>query len=118
MEPVPFSLRKVMIRSDQIDVVGLGQCSLDILGQVGRYPELDQKAELDSLLVQGGGPVATALVTLARLGVPTAFIGAVGADDFGIRIRDGLLAEGVDCTHLQELPDTSSQVAFIAVDAE
>ena len=105
-----------MIITGQIDVVGLGQCSLDILGKVGSYPGLDQKAELSALLVQGGGPVATALVTLARLGVPVAMAGAVGDDDFGQQIRDGLVAEGVDCTFLTEKPGCCSQVAFIAVD--
>lgn len=97
-------------------VVGFGQCSLDILGQVGVYPGLDQKAELSELLVQGGGPVATALVTLARLGVPVAMAGAVGDDEFGRQIRKGLLLEAVDCTCLAEIPGASSQVAFIAVD--
>jgi len=100
------------------EVIGLGQCSLDILGQVDHYPELDQKAELSSLLIQGGGPVATAMVTLARLGVQVSFIGAVGNDDFGQNIRQGLLDEKVDCTYLVSSPGESSQVAFISVDAE
>ena len=117
MEPVPFSLRKAMTSTEQIDVVGLGQCSLDLLGQVGQYPDLDQKAELSSLLVQGGGPVATALVTLARLGVSVAMVGAAGADDFGRQIRDGLIAESVDCSFLTQNTGDSSQVAFVAVDA-
>jgi len=98
-------------------VVGLGQCSLDILGRLDHYPALDQKAELDELLVQGGGPVATALVTLQRLGVATAMLGRVGVDEFGERIRAGLVAEGVDCAGLQAAPG-ASQVAFIAVDVE
>lgn len=97
-------------------VVGVGQCSLDILGHVGRYPELDQKAELNSLLIQGGGPVATALVTLARLGVSVAMVGATGDDEFGQQIRRGLEMENVDCTRLVHLPGGASQVAFIAVD--
>ena len=97
-------------------VIGLGQCSLDILGQVDSYPALDEKAELTSLLVQGGGPVATALVTLSRLGVPVAMIGAVGDDDFGTQIRDGLVHEKVDCTHLAQSTQSASQVAFVAVD--
>ena len=101
---------------NQHAVVGLGQCSFDILGQTGRYPELDQKAELSSLLLQGGGPVATALVTLARLGVPVALFGAVGDDLFGQQIRDGLIAEGVDCRYLKQDPGRHSQAAFIAVD--
>jgi ribokinase len=107
-----------MILSDTLSpqVVGFGQCSLDILGQVGIYPALDQKAELSSLLVQGGGPVATALVTLARLGVSVAMVGAVGKDEFGRQIQEGLLQENVDCTHLAKIERASSQVAFIAVD--
>ena len=99
-------------------VIGLGQCSLDILGQVDNYPALDEKAELNSLLVQGGGPVATALVTLSRLGVPVAIVGAVGDDDFGRQIREGLFQENVDCTYLIQSPQSSSQVAFVTVDTQ
>lgn len=98
-------------------VVGVGQCSLDFLGTLERYPEVDDKAELSTLSMQGGGPVATALVTLARLGVPVAMVGAVGDDRFGRQIRRGLLAEKVDCSHLARVPDSTSQVAFVAVDA-
>ena len=99
-------------------VIGLGQCSLDILGQVDNYPALDEKAELSSLLVQGGGPVATALVTLSRLGVPVAIVGAVGDDDFGRKIREGLIQENIDCTFLMQSAESSSQIAFVTVDAQ
>lgn len=106
--------------SDNINpqVVGLGQCCLDILGQTSSYPELDQKAELSSLLVQGGGPVATALVALSRLGVSVALVGAVGDDEFGRQIHQGLVDEKVDCTYLAQSSKASSQVAFISVDAD
>ncbi len=99
-------------------VVGLGQCSLDILGQVDCYPELDQKVELSSLLIQGGGPVATALVTLARLGISVAMVGATGDDEFGRKIRRSLEMENVDCTRLVHQPGSTSQIAFIAVDED
>jgi ribokinase len=66
--------------------------------------------------VQGGGPVATALVALARLGVSVAMVGAVGDDDFGCQIRDGLIAECVDCGFLTQDTGDCSQVAFVAVD--
>ena len=108
----------VVLSDTSPEVVGLGQCSHDILGQLERYPELDQKAELRTLRVQGGGPVATAMVTLARLGIRGSFIGAVGDDDFGEKIRSGLLEEGVDCMDLVEEQGASSQVAFISVDVQ
>jgi sulfofructose kinase len=100
------------------EVVGLGQCSLDLLGQLGDFPEIDSKVELRDCLLQGGGPVATALVTLARLGVSTTFVGRIGDDDFGQRIRAELLAEGVDCQGLACDAGHSSQFAFIAVDSQ
>jgi ribokinase len=97
-------------------VVGLGQCAYDILGRVDAYPAVDAKAELEEVLFQGGGPAATALVTLARMDIATAFFGRVGDDDFGARIRSGLLAEGVDCGNLLTDPGRTSQFAFIAVE--
>jgi len=100
----------------QAQVVGVGQCSLDLLGRVAQYPPVDQKAELEEVLIQGGGPVATALVVLSRLGIGTAFFGRVGDDENGHRIRQGLLEEGVDCQGLRTDPDATSQFAFIAVE--
>jgi len=97
-------------------VVGLGQCAYDILGRVDAYPPADAKAELSGILFQGGGPAATALVTLSRLGIATAFFGRVGDDDFGARIRYGLLDEGVDCGNLFIDRGRTSQFAFIAVE--
>jgi sulfofructose kinase len=97
-------------------VAGVGQCSLDILGRLPRYPAVDCKAELSEVLLQGGGPVATALVTLARLGVSSAFVGRVGGDDFGRRIRKELEQEGVDCRHLVVDETGTSQIAFISVE--
>lgn len=99
-------------------VIGLGQCSLDILGRVTRYPGVDAKVDLTETLIQGGGPVATALVTLARLGEKTAFVGRVGDDDFGRRIRRGLQDEKVDCGYLRIDPGASSQFSFIAVEEQ
>jgi sulfofructose kinase len=68
----------------QIDVFGLGQCCLDHLGQVEEYPPPDAKCEVSDLVIQGGGPAATALVALASWGMSCAIAGVVGDDRFGI----------------------------------
>jgi len=104
-----------MVRAD---VVGIGQCSCDLVGALTDYPAVDQKSELEQLHIEGGGPVASALVALQRLGVSTAFCGRVGGDDFGTRIRAGLVAEGVDCEGLFTDWQGNSQIAFIAVDGQ
>lgn len=102
-------------QSGAFAVVGVGQCSLDLLGLIEAFPEVDTKTELASPLLQGGGPVATAMVTLARLGVATAVAGRIGGDIFAATIRAGLEAEGVDTRSLLVDPDGSSQFACITV---
>ncbi|HKI51308.1 MAG TPA: PfkB family carbohydrate kinase [Geothermobacteraceae bacterium] len=97
-------------------VVGLGQCSWDLLGRVAEYPRVDVKAELLDLTEQGGGPVATALVTLQRLGVQTSFFGTIGDDDYGKRIVTSLVAAGVDTKYVQVDREGASQLSFIAVE--
>ena len=52
----------------KFDVTGMGCISNDLLGSVSHWPEKGIKKPMDSFSIQGGGLVATALVTVARLG--------------------------------------------------
>jgi ribokinase len=98
------------------DVVGVGHATLDILGVVGRHPGADDKVELEVFSLQGGGPVATALVTLQRLGSSTAVVAKVSDDRFGQLIREGLEAAGVDVSGLVAEPGRVSPVSFVSVE--
>jgi ribokinase len=98
------------------EVVGVGHAAVDYLGVVPRYPEADAKIELEEFSLQGGGPVATALVTLSALGIETAFAGVVSDDDFGLFIRQGLREAGVDTSCLVVAPGRVSPMSFIAVE--
>ncbi len=97
-------------------VTGIGQCSLDYLARVEDYPGPDAKCEVLRWEEQGGGPVATALVALRRLGVEARFYGVVGDDEAGEKIRASLVEEKVDAGGLKVRPGASSQTAFIVVD--
>ena len=96
-------------------VAGLGQCSLDYIAVTEGYPGEDTKFEAAEMLVQGGGPVATALVALSRLKVKTNFAGVIADDPAGIEIQRGLKAEGVDTSSLVKRRGGSSQTANIIV---
>jgi sugar/nucleoside kinase (ribokinase family) len=67
----------------QSGVIGLGNSAIDYLAVVPRFPEQNEKMRVLEFTKQGGRPVATALVTLARFGIPTGYVGKVGGDDFG-----------------------------------
>lgn len=97
-------------------VVGIGQCSWDMLAVVDCFPQADTKKEVLVWDEQGGGPVATALAALSRLGVPCRFFGVVGDDREGAAIRQSLIEEGIDVTGMIKRSNALSQTAFIAID--
>jgi sugar/nucleoside kinase (ribokinase family) len=99
-------------------IVCVGLATLDTILLVPRHPGADDRVVATELVRAGGGPAATAAVTLARLGVESAFVGAVGDDDAGREIRDGLEQEGVDVSALAVVAGARSPQSTILVGPE
>jgi sulfofructose kinase len=100
----------------RFDVVGVGYTALDYLGIVPHLPVENTKLEVRDLTIQGGGPTATAMVCLRRLGLRSAYTGKVGDDGFGERMLEELRREDVDVSSVVVEPGKTSQYAFIMVD--
>jgi ribokinase len=98
------------------DCIGQGICAVDFSCLLPYYPALDEKIVLQNFAKQGGGPVPTGLVTLARLGVKSAFLGKIGADAEGSFIINELRQEGVDTGAMVIEPQVSTPCAFIWID--
>src|SRR5688572_7598424 len=96
-------------------VVCVGLATLDSIFAVPTHPAADDRVVATEHATAGGGPSATAAVTLARLGVQTSFVGAVGDDDAGQRIREGLESEGVDVSELAVVEGARSPQSAILV---
>ena len=90
------------------DVVGVGCCTVDTLGIHEGPIQADQKAQVYQTSRQGGGLVATGLVTVARLGGTARFIGKVGDDDPSQFIVRDFESEGVDTTCIEIVPGASA----------
>ena len=103
--------------SKSVQVVGLGQVCVDYVGRLPAYPDEDVKIEMQGFYTSGGGPAATALVTLSRLGVSTSLLSTISDDPFGLQITESLEKEGVDTSCLKIVSGYASQFAFIAVTA-
>jgi sugar/nucleoside kinase (ribokinase family) len=103
------------MNSREARVVGLGFCACDHIYTVADYPDQGGKTRILDRHVQGGGQVATAMVALAKLGVPVRFIGTRGDDEAGDLIESEMRGAGVDRSGLITVPDCSSQQAFIIV---
>jgi sulfofructose kinase len=97
-------------------VVCVGLATLDTVFEIPHAPQAGGRVVASALVTAGGGPAATAAVTLARLGVETFFAGVIGDDDVGSAVREGLAAEGVDVSELAVFPAASSPRSSILVD--
>jgi len=104
------------VKEPLLQVFGLGQCCLDYIGKVSAYPLPDAKCEFSDMVVQGGGPVATALVALARWGIKCIFAGVLGDDQFGPMIKASLDDEGIDTSGVLVRKGFDSQFAFVVAE--
>lgn len=98
------------------DCVGIGICAVDYLCLLAHYPKLDEKLDAEQFSYQGGGPVPTAMVTLARLGAKTSYIGIVGDDHNGRFLLEQFKKEGVDTSAVIVDKNCTTNQAFIWID--
>jgi ribokinase len=67
-------------------------------------------------VIGSGGKGANQAVAAARLGVAVRMVGCCGDDEFGGRLRAGLVAEGIDAGGVRAVTGAASGVALITVD--
>ena len=101
-----------------LEVVGLGYCAYDILALLPDLPNFDAVVgiHLTDLVHDGGGPVGTALATLARLGARTGYLGVLGDDREGHFLQDLFVQEGVDVTRLRVRADVGTNICLLLVE--
>jgi sugar/nucleoside kinase (ribokinase family) len=101
----------------QFDAVGFGLNAVDHLIVVPEYPAFDTKVRFTEYEKAAGGQTASAMVSLQRLGLKTAYAGRFGADEDG---RFGLRAieyEGVNLDFCEMIDGADNQIAFIIIDS-
>ena len=96
-------------------VVCIGIANHDVIASIRDPITPDGRILADDIVEGGGGNAATASVALARLGVPTAFIGRTGDDPIGDSIRARLLREGIDISGVRSIPGGRSPSSVVLV---
>jgi len=94
--------------TDSRAVLCLGEVLIDTIVSDGS-PTLEDAGEF---VARPGGAPANVAVALRRLGVPSAFCGAVGDDPFGARLQRVLISDEVDTTSLMIVPGQATTLAF------
>jgi len=100
-----------------VDVVGLGQISLDRVVALPHWPRAGEKLALaEAAVARPGGQVATAVLAAVRLGLSARLVGAVGDDGDADRALAPLRASGVDLTHVRRVASATTRSALVLVD--
>jgi sulfofructose kinase len=94
-----------------LDCLGLGIAPADILMQIEKYPQPGYKIDATDLTVQGGGPIPTAIVTMARSGKRAGLMAPVGEDLFGKFVVEELKKEHVDTSYIIKKQNKRTAIA-------
>ncbi len=96
----------------------VGSANADLIMTCATLPRRGETVSAADARWEAGGKGANQAVAAARLGAHVVFVGCIGADALGERVRAGLVAEGIDVAALREVPDRSTGVAAVVVEAE
>jgi len=102
--------------SRRFDVLGIGQNALDRICSVSGALAPGEKRALPEYAERPGGQVATAVLTCARLGLRSAYIGRVGDDSAAETVLAPLREAGVDLAGVETVAGCPTQTGVILVD--
>ena len=112
----PVDLRGDAPRANGARVIVVGSVNVDLVARADRLPAPGETITGAVFSRHHGGKGGNQAVAAARLGARTAFVGAVGSDEFGTDARRALADEGIDVAGLMT-SDAPTGVALILVDA-
>ncbi|MCU0500351.1 MAG: carbohydrate kinase family protein [Anaerolineae bacterium] len=101
-----------------LQIVGLGQATLDVLLRLRDLPTWETYTRLQGFGLEGGGPAATALVAAAKLGARVGFVGTAGNDAAAESKLRSMRACGVDLSRLVVRAAPEGQVTGVFVHSE
>ncbi|MFU8859815.1 MAG: carbohydrate kinase family protein [Cyclonatronaceae bacterium] len=100
--------------SDKRDLLVAGELNMDlIMEQVHGHPELGKERISEGMTLTLGSSSAIMASNASSLGIRTRFIGRVGHDLYGQKIRETLEANGIDSSHVMDTADVQTGLTVI-----
>jgi sugar/nucleoside kinase (ribokinase family) len=102
--------------SSNVDVVGIGSCTVDYFAIVPRLLAAEEKINATRMEIHAGGVTANNLTQVARLGVSTGWLGLIGDDENGRMIRKAFTEDRMDLSGIEVVNGEFSSLTWIPVD--
>jgi ribokinase len=98
-------------------ILVFGSVNVDLTFQLTALPAVGETVLTPKFTEAIGGKGANQAVAAKRAGAKTTFVGCIGEDDFGVRAKTALGAEGIDVEALSVVTDKTG-LASIFIDAQ
>lgn len=100
----------------KFDCIGFGLATLDYISLISAFPKPGLKLEAVESIIDGGGPVATAMAALAKLGHTCSYVGKLGCDPQGELVLRAFLRDSVDIKNTIVDDKCSTPIATVLVE--
>ncbi|MEN1970413.1 ribokinase [Lentibacillus sp. N15] len=100
-----------------MDIAVIGSNNVDLITYIDRMPKKGETMEAPNFAMGCGGKGANQAVSAAKLGAQVMMVTKVGDDMFADNTIANFQKHGIDTTFTKKVPDTTSGVAPIFVDA-
>jgi len=96
----------------------IGTATVDLISLLSIYPKANDRVLAREMVLAGGGPAATAAVTLSRLGHAVEMVTAIGDDDQGRFVLAEFASEGVGTSHIKVVKNSRTATSQVIVNSE
>lgn len=118
MSPLDAPIWQATGTGRSLDVLGLGENSLDRVCVVDALPRSGEKLDVRDYVERPGGQVATTILGCARLGLRSAYAGAVGDDLAAEQVLEPLREAQVELSHVRAVEGAPTRQAVILVERD
>ena len=97
-------------------ILVVGSLNMDLVVRVKEMPQPGETIFGEGFQMAAGGKGANQAIAAARSDAKVTMIGKVGADDFGARLRDNLVIDGINTEHITVDDQAATGIATITLD--
>ncbi len=99
-------------------IVVVGSLNMDMVVRLDHRPVRGETVLGTDFFMNAGGKGANQAVAARKLGATVSMIGKLGSDLFADQLLANLEQAGVDCSHIEKMPQQATGVAFVTLDPE
>jgi ribokinase len=109
-------MEEYKVVKDNFSILVVGSINLDLVLKTSRIPDAGESLIGENYLYIPGGKGNNQAVATSRLGGMVTFVGCIGIDSAGTRLRNQIKKEGINTNYLKQTSDDKTGLAVIMLE--